>query len=105
MLAISAWLIGCVATHESGVSSQPTELEQGDMYTLYGNRNVMSDTDREAALDVLRKDTTRRYGGQASISRVYVIYRNHLKVRYWPKYTVDAWAQLERLDGRWRISR
>jgi hypothetical protein len=108
IIVISACFAGCAATPEHSVSSLPDELHQGDVFTLYGDRSVMSDTDFEAALDVLRKDTVRRYGSQSSISRVYVIDRNHMKVRYWPRWprdTVDAWAQLEREGGRWRISR
>jgi hypothetical protein len=105
MIVISACLAGCADTQKYSVSSQPKELHQDDVFTLYGDRSVMSDTDFEAALDVLRQDTIKRYGSQSSISRVYVIDRNHMKVRYWPKPTADAWAQLERIDGRWRITR
>jgi hypothetical protein len=105
IIMICACLAGCADTQDHSISSQPREMHQGDVFTLYGDRSVMSDTEFEAALDVLRKDTVKRFGSQSSISRVYVIDRNHMKVRYWPKPTVDAWAQLERVDGRWRISR
>ena len=102
LLAVTACLVACAEQQSSQTTRSIPFIPEGDVFTLYGDRHVMSDADFEAALDVVRSDTVKRYGSEFPITRVYVIDRNHITVRYWPKDR-ETWAQVQRVAGRWKL--
>jgi|SRR4030095_627454 hypothetical protein len=90
-------ICGCL-----GACAQPS-IPEGDVFTLYGDRHLLSDNDLEAALNVVREDMIYRYGAQVPITRVRLIDRNHIKAGYW--HGTSIYAEIERVAGHWTLTR